>query len=401
MQKYIHACLCAMTLTSSDVCLAVTHPTRNFPVGTHEVFMSDTPNIDTSQLEKITAIVQSSIANGFYPGAVILAGQNDQIIYRGVFGSQQIMPTVEPMRFDTIFDVASLTKVIVTATAVMQLVEQKKLDLDTPVAHYWPAFAAHEKENITVRELLIHTSGLPAGIDSPELNAILPAQNRAPLTVSWNGKDVALEKIIAMKPVTPRGKQFIYSDVNFITLGHLVEIASGQPLNVYAEQHIFKPLGMQHSSFTPTQRDDIAPTQIMSGALRWGEVHDPTAYLMGGVAGMAGLFSNAHDIALFAQTILNNGRIAVHTPARQEYLLQPATITNMISPQTPKDILATRGFGWDINSPFAVRGTVFSGVSFGHTGWTGTSLWIDPVSQTRSEERRVGKECRSRWSPYH
>lgn len=375
MHQCINACLCALTLASG----AAHADARSFPAGTHEVFITAENTVDPHALEKISGVVQDSIKNGFYPGAVILAAQHGKIIYRGVFGNQRIVPTVEPMRFDTIFDVASLTKVIATTTAVMQLAEEGKLDLDAPVAHYWPAFAANGKEEITVRELLTHTSGLPAGIDSPELNDILPEPLRSPNAVSWQGKTAALVKITELHPIAPHGTQFLYSDPNFITLGHLVEIISGLRLDVYASQFIFKPMNMQHTGFLPSAelREQIAPTQMMSGELRWGEAHDPTVHLMGGVAGMAGLFSNAHDIGVFAQTILNQGRIS---GAEEKYLLEPETVFRMTATQTPPQMEDKRGFGWDIQTKHTCRGNYFAETSFGHTGWTGTSLWIDPVN---------------------
>ncbi len=379
MQKLIVSLLMACT----SISLAGTPPSRHYPPGANDVYISDSTALHIKALQQIAPLVQSSIANGFYPGAVILAGHQGHIIYRGVFGNRRVNPSTAPMRFDTIFDLASLTKVIVATTAIMQLVDQDKIQLDKPVAYYWPVFAANGKSAITVRQLLTHTSGLQEDIPSPELNEILPLKERAPNAPRWHGKEVALQKIAALQPLYPPGSKFSYSDVNFITLGYLVERLSGERLNHYAMQHIFKPLGMNDSYFLPQSslHDRIAPTEILGGQLRWGTVHDPTTYLMGGVSGMAGLFSDAHDLGIFAQMVLDHGRIAdQHKPPR--YILTPASVKAMTTPQTPKSISETRGLGWDINSHYTARGHLFASSSFGHTGWTGTSLWIDPASQT-------------------
>lgn len=372
----IYLSICLLSLSG---CTHKTTKQRHFPPGVQQVFITTTPDIQTTPLQNIAPLVENSIHMGYYPGAVILAAHNGRIIYRGVFGNRRILPNVAPMRFDTIFDVASLTKVIVTTTAVMQLVEQHKLNLDAPVAQYWPAFAANGKKAITVRELLTHTSGLQEDIPSPQLNALLPASKQMPETPRWYGENAALQEVIALKPRYQPGTTFLYSDVNFMVLGYLVERISGERLDYYAQAHIFKPLGMHDSYFLPpvALRDRITPTQVMDGQLRWGEVHDPSAFLMGGVSGMAGLFSTATDLGNFAQHLLNQGRMN-----NNAYLLKPSTIAMMTRQQTPANITETRGLGWDINSHFAARGHVFSAASYGHTGWTGTSLWIDPTTQT-------------------
>lgn len=379
IQKIIFYGICI--LFCSTACLANSIAQRHFPAGTQEIFIAkNLSQSNIQQLQYIAPWVENSIAEGYYPGAVILAAHNGQIIYRGVFGNRRILPTIAPMRFDTIFDLASLTKPIVTTTAVMQLVEQGKLSLDAPVAQYWPAFASHGKSGITIRELLTHTSGISDPTLPSRLSLLLPVSQYIP-AISVYGKAALLRYIAQFKPPYPPNTSFIYSDFNFIVLGYLVERISGEPLDQYAQQHIFNPLGMKDSYFLPPSllQDRIAPTQTINGKLRWGEVHDDKAYLMGGVAGMAGLFSDANDIGIFAQTLLQHGRISAGAP---DYLLSPATVTQMTMPQTPAYIKQTRGLGWDIDSKFSARGSVFSTHSFGHTGWTGTSIWIDPASQT-------------------
>lgn len=323
--------------------------------------------------DQIKELITSSIRNQNYPGAVIMAGQRGKIIYRNAFGMQSLVPVRVPMRIDTIFDTASLTKVIVTATAVMQLIERGKLSLDAPVSHYWPEFAAQGKQHITIKMLLTHVSGLPAMIPSPLLNAILPVERQTPGAVAWQGKADAIKYVLAVKPTHPVETQFTYSDINFVILGELIERASGESLHDYAHHHIFTLLEMRNSFFQPStsRRHEIAPTEIIDGGLRWGEVHDPSTWLMGGVAGMAGLFSTAEDIGKFAEMILQDGK----------HVLKPESVKLMTSPQTPAHINEVRGLGWDIRSPYSCGGSHFSAQSFGHTGYTGTSLWIDPVNE--------------------
>jgi CubicO group peptidase (beta-lactamase class C family) len=181
-------------------------------------------------------IIKKTIRSGKIPGAVVLIGKQDRVLYRRAFGHRAIKPKKLPMTIDTIFDLASLTKVVATTTALMQLVQEGKLCLEDPVAKYWPEFKANGKENITVRELLTHYSGLRPDLD---------------LKIEWSGYDTALKIIIAEKPMFPPGSNFVYSDINFIILGELVHRISGQPLDVYCAERIFKPLGMKDTGFKP------------------------------------------------------------------------------------------------------------------------------------------------------
>lgn len=343
---------------------------RHFPEGTHEVTLTPTKGIRTDLLKNITSLVEKSIHDGNYPGAVVLASHRGKIIYKGVFGNQQIIPTIVPMHFNTLFDLASLTKVIATAPAIMQLFENGKLELDTPAAYYWPALKNHGKEKITIRELLTHTSGLISDI-----------------TLTEQSESAVLQKIQSLMPQHPPGTFFRYSDINFIILAHLVEIISQERFDQYVKNHLFKPLGMDHTLFLPpkTLQKRIAPTQLIHNKLRWGEVNDPTAYAMGGVAGNAGLFSTAHDLAIFSQCLLDGGRIPSskqHSKTKAQYILGPLTLLKMQTPQTAKTVMTERGLGWDIDSELSNRGVLFSKHAFGHTGWTGTSLLIDPSTET-------------------
>ncbi len=237
--------------------------------------------------------MRDEIANGKVPGAVVVLGIGDRIVVRQAYGNRSVMPSVQPATLDTVYDAASLTKVMATSVAIMQLVERGQIDLDRPAAAYWPAFAANGKADITVRQLMTHYAALPAGIP----------------TRAWSGSEGALDAIVALKPLAPAGTRFVYSDVDFIVLGEIVRRVSGQPLDALCRKNIFQPLGMRDTAFRPSApRDRIAPADVEGGELRWGEVQDPIAYRMGGVAGHAGAFSTADDLTKFAQMMLAGGK---------------------------------------------------------------------------------------------
>jgi uncharacterized protein YbbC (DUF1343 family)/CubicO group peptidase (beta-lactamase class C family) len=305
-------------------------------------------------------ILERSVAEGDIPGAVLLVGHNGRVIFRKAYGSRALEPAREPMTVNTIFDLASLTKCIATTTSVMKLVEEGRVRLNDPVAAYLPEFAQNGKQDITIRELLTHYSGLAPDLD---------------LQTPWNGRDAAFAMAMSQTPANPPGSQFVYSDINFEVLGFVVEKVSGKPLNDFAERHIFTPLRMTHTRFLPPEEwlPRIAPTQYNEqGVMLRGVVHDPTARRMGGVAGHAGLFSTADDLSRFAQGLLSGVTV-----------LSPAIIEKMSTPQQPSNAASLRGLGWDIDSPFSSnRGELLPVGSFGHTGFTGTSLWIDPVTDT-------------------
>lgn len=368
-QSFIHNAVLLILLTCFVLPYkAIASP--NFPPGTQSITIPNVNGVRSDLLKNITSVVEHSITEGNYPGAVIVAGHHGHIIYRGVFGNRRILPNIAPMRFDTIFDLASLTKVVATTPAIMQLVEQGKLNIDAPVKQYWPEFANNGKENITIRELLTHTAGLPADI-----------------TMVTHGETAAIHQIENLKPQHTPGTDFLYSDVDFIILAYLVEIITHERFDQYVQNHLFKPLGMNHTFFLPSNQlqDRIAPTEIINGKLHWGEVHDPTAYAMGGISGNAGLFSDATDLAIYSQWLLDGGRLPRnihHNEKKSQYILGPLTILKMITPQTTHDSKEVRGLGWDIDSYLSNRGILFPINSFGHTGWTGTSIWIDPSTRT-------------------
>ncbi len=311
-------------------------------------------------LAVLDPIVQTAIQNHEVPGAVLVVGHDGQVIYRKAFGNSSLEPTRTPMAVDTVFDIASLTKVVATTTAVMQLVEQGKVRLNDPVVKYIPEFGQNGKADITVRDLLTHYSGLPPDLD---------------LTHPWTGRDVGYSMAFASTPISPSGTRFVYSDINFIVLAGLIDRVSGLPLDAYCARNIFAPLGMSHTRFRPPAdwSPRIAPTEYDEhGQMLRGVVHDPTVRRMGGVSGQAGLFSTADDLAKFAQALLDGRAV-----------LSPMTIEKMTTPQQPPAATALRGLGWDIDSPFSSnRGELLPVGSFGHTGFTGTSLWIDPTTRT-------------------
>jgi len=315
--------------------------------------------------EKLAAMdtaVTAAIAAKKIPGGVLWFERAGET-YQKAFGRRAASPAPEPISADTIYDAASLTKVVATTTAVMQLVERGQLDLDAPVVRYLPAFAAHGKGTITVRQLLTHHSGLRPDID---------------LKPHWSGYAAGVALACAEKPRSTPGSSFVYSDINFIILGELVRVVTGLRLDAYTAKEIFNPLGLSDTGFLPpvAKFPRIAPTELTDGVMLRGVVHDPTARAMEGVAGHAGLFTTAPDLARFCRMLLNGGQLD------GVRILSAASVAEMTRVQT--DGSNRRSLGWDIDSSFSgPRGRWFpAGASFGHTGFTGTSVWLDPGAQT-------------------
>lgn len=307
----------------------------------------------------LDALLDDAVRQGDVPGAVAIVGHDGRVVYRKAFGLRSLEPEREPMTLDTVFDVASLTKPVATATSVMLLMERGRIRLNDAVARYIPEFAQNGKDSVTIRQLLTHFSGLPPGLDLNEI---------------WHGREEGVRRACERPLAAPPGTRFIYSDVNYIVLGELVARVSGMPLEDFAAQNIFAPLGMKDTRFLPPEslHPRIAPTQYEALSMLRGVVHDPTTRRMGGVAGQAGLFSTADDLARYAQALLD-----------RKHVLSPLTIEKMTTPQQPPFSAVMRGLGWDMESPFASnRGELLPVGSFGHTGFTGTSLWIDPVTRT-------------------
>lgn len=323
---------------------------------------------------RVDVLVQEAIAAKAAPGAVVLVGRGDQTIYEKAFGARATVPAHEPMTLDTIFDLASLTKVVATTTAVMTLVEQGRLRLNDPVAAFVPGFDRYGKGGITIRHLLTHVSGLRPDVD------LHP----------WTGYDAAIALAVDEVPTTPPGAQFVYSDINFFLLGDIVARVTGESLDGYLQRAVFAPLGMRDTGFRPATAllPRMAPTERCADQDAWpckrpaaaplrGVVHDPTARRMGGVAGHAGLFGTARDLQRFARMLLNGGELD------GVRVLSAATVARMIAPVPMPANAGTRGLGWDIDTSFSSnRGDLYPIGSFGHTGFTGTSLWVDPASQS-------------------
>ena len=330
---------------------------------------ADQNRVEWSQMD---ALVRDAIAAKRTPGAVVVAGQGERILYEKAFGLRALVPAQEPMTLDTVFDLASLTKVVATTTAVMTLIEDGRLRLNDPVAAHIAGFERYNKGGITVRHLLTHVSGLRPDVD------LHP----------WTGYEAAIELAKEEVPTAAPGETFVYSDINFFLLGDIVSRVTAQSLDVYLKRVLFEPLGMKDTSFNPpkTLLPRIAPTERCSEQDAWpckrpdamplrGVVHDPTARRMGGIAGHAGLFSTARDLQRFVRMLINGGQLD------GVRVLSAASVRAMTSPATPPGMTAIRGLGWDIDTQFSSnRGDLFPIGSYGHTGFTGTSIWIDPAS---------------------
>jgi uncharacterized protein YbbC (DUF1343 family)/CubicO group peptidase (beta-lactamase class C family) len=309
--------------------------------------------------------MERAVQDGLIPGGVVLIGHNGQVVYQKAYGSRALIPHREPMTLDTIFDAASLTKVLATTPSIMRLFEQGQIRLNDPITKYLPEFQGGHSD-ITIRNLMTHFSGLRPDLD---------------LKPAWSGYQTGIQRALIDKPAGPPGVRFVYSDINFILLGEIVHRLTGKMLNEYARDNFYQPLGMQETMFLPpaSLRPRIAPTEIdpATGQPLRGEVHDDTARYMGGVAGHAGVFTTAADLARFAQMMLDSGE------GNGVRLFSAATVQKFTFPQSPPDQPILRGLGWDIDSPYSSnRGELFPIGSYGHTGFTGTSMWLDPFSHS-------------------
>jgi uncharacterized protein YbbC (DUF1343 family)/CubicO group peptidase (beta-lactamase class C family) len=336
--------------------------------------------VSAARLSQMDAVIAEAIANKKLPGAVVLVGRKGRIVWLKAYGDRAVEPVREPMTADTIFDLASLTKVVATTTSIMILVERGKLRLSDPVSTHIPELKGEGRDRITIEQLLTHVAGYAPDFDLRE---------------RWTGYDEAIKRLIKEPLRNPPGTRFTYSDIGFITLGEVVARAGGMPLDQFAQKNIFGPLRMVNTGFrpSPSLKARIAPTERRRGQMSYlgdsgtdagsegelwlrGEVHDPTSYRMNGVAGHAGLFSTANDLAIYCQMILNGGTY------RGVRILAPLTVAEMTRPRVVASNGATRGLGWDMNTTFSTnRGDLFPLGSFGHTGFTGTSMWIDPASE--------------------
>jgi uncharacterized protein YbbC (DUF1343 family)/CubicO group peptidase (beta-lactamase class C family) len=321
----------------------------------------------SSPLNRIDGVVSESIANGEAPGVVVWIESRGKVRMRRAWGSRAVLPKPEPMTAGTVFDVASLTKAVATAPSVMILVEEGKIRLADPVVRYIPEFAAGggDREKVTVEQLLTHRAGFP-----PD----------DPIGLYTGTPEEIFARKYARPLERPPGAEFVYSDVGYEVLGELVHRVSGERLDVFARKRIFRPLGMKDTAFLPLTRgipaSRIAPTEERDGRWMRGEVHDPRAFAVGGVAGHAGLFSTADDLAKYCRMILGGGRLGT---AR---VLSPYGVLALTRPRFYGDS-RVRALGFDVATGYSSnRGDLFPVGSFGHTGFTGTSLWIDPASRS-------------------
>ncbi|MGC3958398.1 MAG: DUF1343 domain-containing protein [Verrucomicrobiota bacterium] len=320
-------------------------------------------SIRSEKESQMDAAITEAIAAGKCPGGVLWVEHQGQRYYKD-YGNRALVPKAEIMLVDTIFDAASLTKVVACTPAVMLLIERGQVGLEDKVVKYLPEFAVNGKENITIRQLLTHTSGL-----RPDIS----------LKPDWTGYDEAIRLSCVEKLSSPPGEKIVYSDTGMILLGEIVRRASGKPLDQFVQTEIYGPLGMKDTGFNPPKEklNRIAPTEVENGSPVRGVVHDPRARRMGGVAGHAGLFFTASDLARYARMLLNGGELD------GVRIFKPETVKLMTSVQTPPEVNGRRGLGWDIDTGFSgPRGEVFPLGSYGHTGWTGTSIWIDPFSKS-------------------
>lgn len=329
--------------------------------------MAATDSLGTAgeRLKDIDRIVEQALARGELPGAVVIVIHRGKIVFRKAYGFRSLQPEKAPMTLGTVFDLASLTKPIATATSILLLCEQGKIAVHDRVP--LPSFRRRGKDEITIEQLLLHTAGF------------IPDN---PLADYLDGKAAALERLGTLLPKDPPGARFVYSDVGFMYLGQVVEHVSGKPLDHFAQESIFKPLGMNETAFNPKGdlKNRAAPTEKRGAEWQTGVVHDPRSYHLGGVAGHAGLFSTADDLAVYAQMLLGGGQY------QGQRLLKAATVREMTTPRkvpTGKTN-GLRAYGWDVQTAYSqIRGELFpAGTSFGHTGFTGTGMWLDPDSQT-------------------
>jgi len=331
--------------------------------------------MDSGRLAALDRLMAESLNRHDFPGAVILVTRQGKIVWRKAYGQSQLFPAAEPMKIDMLFDLASVTKPVATATAIMILVEQGKLRLWDRVSTYIPEFVSYIKEGGLPGEearlfhLLTHTSGLPPYTDPDEV-------------ASKYGRPCSTEDLVrhiaTLRKELPPGKKFVYSCLNYITLAQIVKLVSGENLADFCQKNIFLPLKMKDTMFNPPPqlRPRCVPTEVIDGEPLRGIVHDPLARLQGGISGNAGLFSTADDLAIFAQMMLNKGEF------KGTRILSPLAVERMTE-IFPLLNSSGRGFGWDVNTDYStVRGDLFGYKSYGHSGYTGTSIWIDPETQT-------------------
>ncbi len=320
-------------------------------------------SVNVARLARIDDVMAEAIDKRACPGGVVLVGHGDAVLLRKAYGHRSLEPKKTRMTVDTIFDMASLTKVVATATSMAILIERGQVSLSDRVTRFVPEFAPNGKDDITVEHLLIHRGGL-----TPDNH----------LRDYADGPEEAMKKIYNLDLLAEPGEKFIYTDVGYIMLGEIVKRVSGVPLDEFARKEIYVPAGMTHTTFKPPKAwwPKCAPQEKRDGEWMIGEVHDPRAYALGGVAGHAGLFSTVDDLSRYCRMILHGGVI------NGRRILSPLTIRAMIEARPIGATSGVRGLGFDIATGYSsARGDFFDRyASFGHTGFTGTSMWIDPTT---------------------
>jgi CubicO group peptidase (beta-lactamase class C family) len=313
--------------------------------------------LDVGRAVSIDVMLENAMRRGLISGGVVAVGNHTGQLYITAQGRLYPDAGVSLLSERTLFDIASLTKVIATAPAIMKLLEQGKITLLDPLTRWFPEFEGTDRDEITILNLLTHTSGL----DDVEITKNDPLRN-------------LIEKAILQHNGSLPGNRFRYADINFILLGELVKRAAGITLDKFCVENIYAPSGMAETTFLPqSEYNVIAPTAGQNKTFKAGVVQDMNAQRLGGVAGHAGLFSSASDLNRFATMILNRGKY------NGVQVFKERVITQMTSPYFYNNGRVIRGLGWDINSPFSSpRGHYFSDMSFGHTGYSGSSIWIDP-----------------------
>ena len=319
--------------------------------------------VPKQRFSQINHVIEEEIEKGNFPGAVVLVGKKDDILYWEVFGHEVIEPNEEPISKNTIFDLASLTKPIATATSIMILKDRKAIELDDYVGTYLAAFACNGKEEVRIKHLLTHASGLPPYTNADELKE----QFGSPCP------EEVIEKICGLGAISKPGEEFHYSCLGYITLARIVEVISGKSISAFSRENIFARLDMKHTTYNPPDSwdKDIAATQVLDQQAIRGTVHDPLAKLMAGISGNAGLFSNAYDLSIYCRMLLNDG---IWNGIR---ILSPEAVTMMTNAED-----YGRAYGFDVNSSYSsVKGSYAPEKVFCHTGYTGTSIVCDPASK--------------------
>lgn len=349
------------TLLAASACTHAPPPRGPSPIRTPTAILVSARPAEAGFDARLTAVLDSlgraAVADGTAPAVAIAVGRYGRLVHLRGYGAVDRVPGSAPVTDSTLFDLASVTKVVATTTAAMILEEEGRLSLDRTVASYLPELADSAKAGITVRMLLTHRGGFEAG---------------APLYTRLRGREAYLAEIDRRPLAAPPGTRTLYSDWDLVLLQLVIERVTGQTLDAFVRDRVFAPLGMRETGYLPTvARGRIAATEVdrARGGLIWGIVHDPNAWALGGVAGHAGLFASARDVAVFCQMLLNGGEYGGRR------ILRPETLARWTAPQDPG---SSRALGWDTPSGTSSAGRFFSARSFGHTGYTGTSLWVDP-----------------------